>query len=61
MASNGKELVTRSVLITGKRRHNHLEAASGIKQCRRVATRYDKIAANFLSAIVLAATVIYWL
>lgn len=32
-----------------------------IKDFRRIATRYDKIATNFLSAIVLAAAVIYWL
>ena len=27
---------------------------------RRIATRYDKLAANFLSAIYLAAAVSYW-
>jgi transposase len=27
----------------------------------RIATRYDRLAANFLSAIYLAATVSYWL
>jgi transposase len=32
-----------------------------IKDFRRIATRYDKIATNFLAAIVLAAAVIYWL
>ena len=31
MAGNGKELVTRSVLINGVRRHNHLEAAIGAR------------------------------
>ena len=32
-----------------------------LKQFRRIATRYDKLAANFLSAIYLAAAVSYWL
>lgn len=32
-----------------------------LKDFRRVATRYDKLAANFLAAIALAATVTYWL
>jgi hypothetical protein len=27
---------------------------------RRIATRYDKLAANFLSAVYLAATIGYW-
>jgi transposase len=27
---------------------------------RRIATRYDKLAANFLAGIVLAATIIWW-
>ena len=32
-----------------------------LKDYRRIATRYDKLAANFLSAVCLAATVSYWL
>ena len=32
-----------------------------IKQCRRIATRYDRSATNFLAAVCLAATVSYWL
>jgi transposase len=32
-----------------------------LKDFRRIATRYDKLAANFLSAIYLAAAVSYWL
>jgi transposase len=32
-----------------------------LKDYRRIATRYDKLAANFLSAVYLAATVSYWL
>jgi len=33
----------------------------GTAPSRRIATRYDKLAANFLAAIHLAATVSYWL
>ncbi|MEG4641524.1 MAG: transposase, partial [Sedimentitalea sp.] len=32
-----------------------------LKDWRRVATRYDRCPKVFLSAIALAATVIYWL
>lgn len=32
-----------------------------LKDWRRVATRYDKLARNFLSAALIAATVTYWL
>ncbi len=32
-----------------------------LKDFRRIATRYDKLAANFAAAVYLAATVCYWL
>lgn len=32
-----------------------------IKDFRRIATRYDKLARNFLAAVQLAALVAYWL
>ena len=32
-----------------------------LKDFRRVATRYDRIATNYLAAVCLAATVSYWL
>ena len=31
-----------------------------IKQFRRIATRYDKLAVNFAAAVALAAIVIWW-
>ena len=31
-----------------------------LKDFRRIATRYDKLARNFLSGIVLAAAVVWW-
>ena len=47
------------VLYRGR---NAIERMFGrLKDFRRVATRYDKLAANFLAAICLAATVCYWL
>jgi transposase len=32
-----------------------------LKDWRRIATRYDKLAVNYLAAIVLVATVTQWL
>jgi transposase len=32
-----------------------------LKDWRRIATRYDRCAHTFMSAICIAATVIYWL
>ena len=44
------------------RRRHRIEIMFGrIKDWRRVATRYDRCPKVFLSAIALAATVIYWL
>ncbi len=43
-------------------RRNRIEIMFGrLKDWRRVATRYDRCPKVFLSAIALAATVIYWL
>ena len=33
---------------------------SKLKQFRRVATRYDKLATNFASAVALAAVIAFW-
>ena len=44
------------------RRRNPIEIMFGrLKDWRRVATRYDRCPKTFLSAIALAATVIFWL
>ena len=47
-----------------KRRYRdrwRIEAAfCRLKDFRRVATRYDKLAANFASAVALAAVVAFW-
>ena len=44
------------------KRRNRIEIMFGrLKDWRRVATRYDRCTKAFLSAIALAATVIFWL
>lgn len=44
------------------RDRNAIERMFGrIKDFRRIATRYDRLATNFLAAVHLAATVSYWL
>jgi transposase len=44
------------------RRRNRIERMFGrLKDWRRVATRYDRCPKVFLSAIALAATIIFWL
>ncbi len=41
---------------------NAIERMFGrIKDFRRIATRYDRLAQNFLAAVCLVATVCYWL
>lgn len=42
-------------------RHLIENAFCRLKDFRRVATRYDKLAANFMSAVALAATLAFWL
>ena len=44
------------------KRRNHIERMFGrLKDWRRIATRYDRCAHTFFSAICLAATVLFWL
>jgi len=44
-----------------KERHRIENAFCRLKDFRRVATRYDKLAANFLSGVALASLVAFWL
>ena len=44
-----------------KQRHRIENAFCRLKDFRRVATRYDKLAANFLSGVALATAVAFWL
>jgi transposase len=44
------------------RQRNLIERMFGrLKDFRRIATRYDKLARNFLAGIALAATLIWWI
>jgi putative transposase len=44
------------------RQRNVIERTfSRLKDFRRIATRYDKLASNFLAAVTIAAIVSYWL
>ena len=44
------------------KRRNRIEIMFGrLKDGRRIATRYDRCAKTFLSAVALAATVMFWL
>jgi transposase len=44
------------------RNRNAIERMFGrLKDLRRIATRYDRFAHNFLAAVCLAATLCYWL
>jgi transposase len=54
----------RTIIYDKSRYHDRhlIENAFGrLKDFRRVATRYDKLAANFLSAVALATLVVFWL
>jgi transposase len=43
------------------RQRNVIERMLGrLKDFRRIATRYDKLAGNFLSGICIAAAIVYW-
>jgi transposase len=42
-------------------RHLFENAFCRLKDFRRIATRYDKLAANFLSGVALATAVAFWL
>lgn len=47
---------------TAYKRRNLIERAfCRIKDCRRVATRYDNLAATYAAAISLAAIITWWI
>lgn len=53
---------SRSKPVKYDKRRNRIEIMFGrLKDWRRVATRYDRCPKVFLSAIALAATVMFWL
>ena len=47
--------------VVAYRQRNTVERLwARLKDYRRVATRYDKLAANYLSGVLIAATICYW-
>lgn len=53
---------SRGKAVRYDRRRNRIEIMFGrLKDWRRIASRYDRCAKTFLSAVALAATVIFWL
>ncbi|NCO22984.1 MAG: transposase, partial [Rhodobacterales bacterium] len=53
---------SRAKPIKHDKRRNRIEIMFGrLKDWRRVATRYDRCPKVFLSAIALAATIMFWL
>jgi transposase len=44
-----------------KNRHRIENAFCRLKDFRRIATRYDKLARNFLASICLAAAIVWWI
>ncbi|MFS8115569.1 IS5/IS1182 family transposase, partial [Rhizobium jaguaris] len=44
-----------------KKRHKVENLFAKLKDWRRIATRYDRCAHTFFSAVCIAATVIFWL
>jgi transposase len=44
-----------------RQRHRIENMFAKLKDWRRIATRYDRSAHTFMSAIVIAATVLFWL
>lgn len=60
----GRRNRQRAIRCDQKRyRDRHLveNAFCRLKDFRRVATRYDKLAANFLSSVALATAIAFWL
>lgn len=48
--------------VVAYRLRNLIERMFGrLKDFRRIATRYDKLARNFLAAVMIAAIVIWWI
>lgn len=44
-----------------KKRHRIENAFCRLKDFRRIATRYDRLARNFLSSVCLVAAIVWWI
>jgi hypothetical protein len=55
---------TRAAPMREQRRNSSIgsqrRASQSLRRSRRIATRYDKLAANFAAAVMLAAVIIWW-
>jgi transposase len=58
--TRGKARVDDRRVISGIARNAIERMFCRLKDFRRIATRYDRLAANFLAAVCIAATVSYW-
>jgi SRSO17 transposase len=47
--------------VRGKERHKIENAFCRLKDFRRIATHYDKLAANFVASVHLVATLVWWI
>ena len=62
IALRARSSVIRRVLSIYERHHEwDIERCFVLKDFRRIATRYDKLARNFFSALCFVATLAYWL
>jgi len=44
-----------------RKRHRIENAFCRLKDFRRIATRYDKLARNFLASVCIAAAIVWWI
>jgi transposase len=58
--SNRKQPFRFSKLLY-RQRHLIENAFSRLKDFRRIATRYDRLARNFLASVCLAAALVWWI
>ena len=58
--SNRKQLFSFSKRLY-KQRHRIENAFSRLKDFRRIATRYDRLARNFLASVCLVAALVWWI
>jgi transposase len=54
----GKAAITGWLLY--KQRHRIENAFARLKDFRRIATRYDRLARNFLASVCLVAVLVWW-
>jgi putative transposase len=53
--------ISRATPKSYKQRHRIENAFGRLKDFRRIATRYDGLARNFLASVCLVATIVWWI